>query len=183
MLRVILAAALTCAVFAQPSQAGLFDLFNPLRNAVSAVGRAVEPEPESWFPAFERPLKVYPPYKPDGSPNDGSFYTEIRKQYFASKDTSQWLAKTFGCVSTSVPFFIDGAVMRTDRPPYNWIIVCQGVAVDAGLVAWWFTQRQPGNEDYETGYWPSYAETKTRMNGGKQIGRRYIDDTIRSSSY
>jgi hypothetical protein len=186
MLRIILVLALACAgLQANP--------FNPILNVIGgginavgggikAVGGFIQPDPAPWHPAFEDPLKVYPPWQPNGSPNhDNSYYTEIRKIYFATEDTARWLGKEFGCKVTHAPFFIDGAVMRTDRPAYSWVLICSEVLIDAGLVARWYALC-PG-ETGEDCYWPSYTEDKDRMSGGKQIGRRYIETTIRSSGY
>jgi hypothetical protein len=179
--RFILSLLLLCASL--PSQAaGLFDLFNPVRNAVSYIGETVAVRSEVWEPQFESQAKVYPPYKQDGRTfNDGTYFALIRKREFATEATAQWLAKEFKGVAVQAPYAgQDGVVMRLDPPRKQWCVVIDGVLIPAGHIAWWYTVRPAGarDDDSEAGYWPYFTDGQTRMKAARSLADMFIKNSV-----
>jgi hypothetical protein len=186
MLRILLVALLTCASFTPTMQAaGLFDLFNPVRNLIGAIGDAVEVKPEAWTPEFQPRVYVIPPYKLDQTPNDGTFRTPLKLREFVTYETAVWIAKNIPGYQGTVqsrPYIGNG--YATDRPVEYWFVVFGGTEMNAGQLAWYFTRQNLDAKegDPDAGFWPYFTDDKTRMNGGKAMAELAVRNSIQQKT-
>jgi hypothetical protein len=180
MHRILFALVLTCASLNAQW------LFDPIRNGlgrgITAIGNVITPDRAHWEPDFEPQAKIVPPYKLDGSLNDGSYFTLVRKREFATDATAHWLAKEFNGQAVLGPYAgSDSAVMRLNPPRRQWSVVIDGVLIPAGHIAWWYTLRPAAaaEGDQEAGYWPWFAADDTRMNGAKSLAKMFVDNSVK----
>jgi hypothetical protein len=154
---------------------GLFDAFNPFRQWVADV---VKPEPPLFVPSFEL-ATVYPPYKLDQTPNDGTFFQAYVLRDYATQSTAEEVRRMFGgsdIVSLYNGNGIFGNGYSISRN--QWMVRFDGdrYTINAGRIAWHFTVAPQGKEaGVDTGYWPYGTPAEQVMEQGKKLARDYID--------
>lgn len=151
-----------------------------ISNGITEIAKRFVPPPR-FIPQFQDP-QIRPPYKPDQTPNDGSYFVMGNRRFFATRETADWVNKEFGGLGViEKPALLNGYHVNV---PQYWIDFGSGehgleMHMNAGDMAWKFTVRpDPASDDTE-GYWMYGSADVDVMRDGRTHVLREIDQTRR----
>lgn len=143
---------------------------------------------EPFVPQFYESVHFYPAYKQDGkTPNtDHSFVSYVQRRQFATEATAQWVGQEFDGNVFAKPYLDMGVAYDVNEEEVQqYMVTIQGHDFTAGEVAYYFTQREPGDDVPqenqvmdERGKWPSDMPIEQVMVYGKQQADAWIKQTV-----
>jgi len=146
---------------------------------------------DPFVPQFYENVHFYPVYKQDGkTPNtDHSYVSYAQRRQFATQTTAEWIGKEYDAEQVYAKPYLGMGVAYdiNEQEVQQYMVTIQGHEITAGELAYYFTQRLPGEDVSqenqtmdERGMWPSTMPIEQVMVEGKKAADKWLAQLVQA---